>query len=105
MVTGLTDISHQDICAFVNLSYVVSQPSDIKTFTLCILVSSSFSLPHSRTEDDERGLFGDILGGLVAGDTTTATPAELTTIATLYGDLVLRTFGFYLSMKINNFCF
>ena len=70
-----------------------------KTFTLCLLVSSSFSLPHPRTEDNERGLFGDFLGGLVAGDTTTATPAESTTIATLYGDLVVRTFSVYLSIE------
>ena len=62
-----------------------------KIITLCLLVSSSFSLPHMRTADEERGLFIDILGGLVAGDaTTTVAPGgETTTFATLYGDLVV----------------
>ena len=52
-----------------------------------------------------RGLFGDIFGGLVAGGDTvdTVASAESTTMATLYGDLVVRSFGFYLSRKIGNF--
>merc|ERR1711892_933093 len=57
-----------------------------KTITLCLLVTSSLSLP---AQQNERGFFIDVLGGLVAGDgATTAAPAESTTMATLYGDLV-----------------
>merc|ERR1711892_1525413 len=57
-----------------------------KTITLCLLVTSSLSLPAPK---NERGFFIDVLGGLVAGDSvTTAAPAESTTMATLYGDLV-----------------
>merc|ERR1712123_297093 len=60
-----------------------------KTINLCLLVTSSFSLPAPQ---NERGFFIDVLGGLVAGDgATTAAPVapvESTTMATLYGDLV-----------------
>merc|ERR1712106_1274205 len=57
-----------------------------KTITLCLLVTSSLSLPAPQ---NERGFFIDVLGGLVAGEgATTAAPTESTTMATLYGDLV-----------------
>ena len=57
------------------------------TFSLLL---TSISLPHPQAREDERGFFIDVLGGLLDGETTTAVPAESTTMATLYGDLVVR---------------
>merc|ERR1719250_379037 len=59
-----------------------------QAITFCLLVTSSISLPHPQAREDERGFFIDVLGGLLEGETTTAAPAESTTMATLYGDLV-----------------
>ena len=60
-----------------------------QAITFCLLVTSSISLPHPQAREDERGFFIDVLGGLLEGETTTAAPAESTTMATLYGDLVV----------------
>merc|ERR1719513_382683 len=59
-----------------------------QAITFCLLVTSSISLPQPQTREDERGFFIDVLGGLLEGETTTAAPAESTTMATLYGNLV-----------------
>merc|ERR1719513_364318 len=59
-----------------------------QAITFCLLVTSSISLPHPQAREDERGFFIDVLGGMLEGETTTAAPAESTTMATLYGDLV-----------------
>merc|ERR1719312_1337718 len=59
-----------------------------QAITFCLLVTSSLSLPHPQAREDERGFLIDVLGGLLEGETTTAAPAESTTMATLYGDLV-----------------
>merc|ERR1719430_3027659 len=59
-----------------------------QAITFCLLITTSFSLPHPQAREDERGFFIDVLGGLLDGETTTAGPSESTTMATLYGDLV-----------------
>merc|ERR1719430_1054323 len=59
-----------------------------QAIAFCLLLTSSFSLPHPQAREDERGFFIDVLGGLLDGETTTAAPSESTTMATLYGDLV-----------------
>merc|ERR1719402_1121911 len=59
-----------------------------QAITFCLLLTSSFSLPHPKAREDERGFFIDVLGGLLDGETTTVAPSESTTMATLYGDLV-----------------
>merc|ERR1719193_1949327 len=59
-----------------------------QAITFCLLITTSFSLPHPQAREDERGFFIDVLGGLLDGETTTAAPSESTTMATLYGDLV-----------------
>merc|ERR1719184_387380 len=59
-----------------------------QAITFCLLITSSFAHPHPQAMEDERGFFIDVLGGLLDGETTTATPSESTTMATLYGDLV-----------------
>merc|ERR1719193_2601759 len=59
-----------------------------QAITLCLLITTSFSLPHPQAREDERGFFIDVLGGLLDGETTTAAPSESTTMATLYVDLL-----------------
>merc|ERR1719244_17026 len=61
-----------------------------KTVCLSLLISTIVSLPHAKHDETkkDRGFILDILGGIVAGDGTTPPPAESTTMATLYGDLV-----------------
>merc|ERR1719402_816942 len=59
-----------------------------QAITFCLLITSTFSLPHLKAREDERGFFIDVLGGLLDGETTTVAPSESTTMATLYGDLV-----------------
>merc|ERR1711915_224098 len=61
-----------------------------KTVCLSLLITTTFSLPHAKHDETQkdRGFILDILGGIVAGDGTTPSPAESTTMATLYGDLV-----------------
>merc|ERR1719233_2666975 len=59
-----------------------------QAITFCLLITTSFSLPHPQAREDERGFLIDVLGGLLDGETTTAAPTESTTMATLYGDLV-----------------
>merc|ERR1712029_1233164 len=58
-------------------------------FTL-LLASSCFSLPHTKGDEEDRGFFMDIIGGIVSPTTTTnpSPAAETTTMATLYGDLI-----------------
>ena len=62
-----------------------------KTICLSLLISATVSLPRAKHADskEDRGLILDILGGIVAGDSTTPSPSESTTMATLYGDLVV----------------
>merc|ERR1712198_530699 len=61
-----------------------------RTVCLSLLISATVSLPSAKHADskEDRGLILDILGGIVAGDSTTPSPSESTTMATLYGDLV-----------------